>query len=161
MSSSTHFWKELKKISPANKVTTNVMDNAHGDKNVMELLLTKYKTLYNSVPTSDDELQHLNCIIDNGISDFKEQGMFSTPDLIHKSILQLKKCKDDGNVGFKSDHLINGGHCLHVFLSILFNVMITHGYNARDLRISSILSIPKDMKSSLTSSDNYRGILII
>ena len=74
MSSSTNFWKELKKISPANKVTTNVMDNAHGDKNVMELLLTKYKTLYNSVPTSDDELQQLNCIIDNGISDFKEQG---------------------------------------------------------------------------------------
>ena len=36
--------------------------------------------------------------------------------------------------------------------------MITHGYNARDLRISSILSIPKDIKSSLTSSDNYRGI---
>ena len=158
MSSSANFWKELKKISPANKVTTNVMDNAHGDKNVMELLLTKYKTLNNSVPTSDDELQHLNCIIDNGISDFKEQGMFSTPDLIHKSILQLKKSKDDGNVGFKSDHFINGGHCLHVFLSILFNVMITHGYNARDLRISSILSIPKDMKSSLTSSDNYRGI---
>ena len=52
ISSSTHFWKELKKISPANKVTTNVMDNAHGDKNVMELLLTKYKTLYNSVPTT-------------------------------------------------------------------------------------------------------------
>ena len=105
-------------------------------------------------PTSDDELQHLNCIIDNGISDFKEQGMFSTPDLIHKSILQLKKSKDDGNVGFKSDHLINGGDCQHVFLSILFNVMITHGYNARDLRISSILSIPKDMKSSLTSSEH-------
>ena len=136
------------------------MDNAHGDKNVMELLLTKYKTLYNSVPTSDDELHHLNCIIDSGISDFKERGMFSTPDLIHKSILQLKKSKDDGNVGFKSDPLTNGGggHCLHVLLSILFNVMITHRYNTRDLRISSILSILKDMKSSLTSCDNYRGI---
>ena len=35
-------------------------------------------------------------------------------------------------------------------------VMIIHGYNARDLRISSILSIPEDMKSSLISSDNYR-----
>ena len=56
MSSSTNFGKELKKISLANKVTTNVMDNAHGDKNVIKLLLTKYKTLYNSVPTSDDEL---------------------------------------------------------------------------------------------------------
>ena len=114
------------------------MDNAHGDKNVMELLLTKYKTLYDSVPTSDDELQHLNSIIDDGISDFKEQSMFSTPDLFPKVFLQLKKCKDDGNVVFKPDHLINWGHCLHVFLSILFNVMITHGYNARDLRISSI-----------------------
>ena len=41
MSSSTNFWKELKKISTANKVTTNVMDNAPGDKNVLELLLTK------------------------------------------------------------------------------------------------------------------------
>ena len=86
-------------ISPANKVRTNVMDNAHRDKNVMELLLTKCKTLYNSVPTSDDELQHLNCIIDNGISDFKEQGMFSTPDLIHKSILQLKRAKMIGMLG--------------------------------------------------------------
>ena len=47
------------------------------------------------------------CIIDNVISDFKEQGMFSTLDLIHKSILPLKNSKDDGNVGFKSDHLIN------------------------------------------------------
>ena len=86
MSSSTHFWRELKKISPANKVTTNIMDNAHGDKNVMELLLTKYMSLYSSVPTSDAGLQHLNCIIDIGISDFKEQDMFSTPDLIHTSI---------------------------------------------------------------------------
>ena len=43
MSSSTNFWKELKKISSANKVTTNVMDSAHGDKNVMELLLTSTK----------------------------------------------------------------------------------------------------------------------
>ena len=44
---------------------------------------------------------NMNCIIDIGIIDFKEQGMFSTPDLIHTSILQLKKSKDDGNVGFK------------------------------------------------------------
>ena len=36
--------------------------------------------------------------------------------------------------------------------------MITHGYNAIDLPISSIFSIAKDLKSSLSSSDNYRGI---
>ena len=70
----------------------------------------------------------------------------------------IKKGKGDGNYGFTSDHLIYGGHRLHVLLSILFNVMLQHGYNAKDLILSSIISIPKDMKTSLSSSTNYRGI---
>ena len=44
---------------------------------------------------------------------------------------------------------------MHVLLSMLFNVMLQHGYNAKNLILSSIISIPKDMKSS---SPNYRGI---
>ena len=47
----------------------------------MELVLTKYKTLYSGVLTNNSELQHLNCIVDNDISDFKQQGVFFTPDL--------------------------------------------------------------------------------
>ena len=54
---------------------------------------------------------------------------------MYKTILQFKKSKDDRNVWFKSDHSINVGHRLYVFLSILFNVMITHGNNARALII--------------------------
>ena len=34
----------------------------------------------------------------------------------------------------------------------------SHGYNSNDLLIPSIFSIPKDSKSSLCNSDNYRGI---
>ena len=63
-----------------------------------------------------------------------------------------------GNYGFTSDHLIYGGHRLHIVWSILFNVMLQHGYNAKDLIVSSIIFISKDMKSSLSSSTNYRGI---
>ena len=36
--------------------------------------------------------------------------------------------------------------------------MLIHGYNANDLVLSSIISIQKDIRSSLSSSDNYRGI---
>ena len=36
--------------------------------------------------------------------------------------------------------------------------MLQHGYNAKDLILSSIITIPKDMKTSLSSSTNYRGI---
>ena len=38
------------------------------------------------------------------------------------------------------------------------NVMLSHGYNVRDLPISSILSIPKYIKSSLCNNDNYKGL---
>ena len=36
--------------------------------------------------------------------------------------------------------------------------MLLHGYNAKDLLTSSIISIPKDLKASLCDSNNYRGI---
>ena len=35
---------------------------------------------------------------------------------------------DDGDMSFKSEHLIHGGHQLHVVLSTLFNSMLIHGY---------------------------------
>ena len=60
------------------------------------------------------------------------QGMVVTPSIIAQCIQQLKKGKGDWNCGFTSDHLIYGGHRLHVLLSILFNVMLQHGYNAKD-----------------------------
>ena len=66
--------------------------------------------------------------------------------------------KDDGDLGFKSDHLINGSHRLHVVLSLLFNVMVNHGYTPDVLLKSTIVSIPKDPKALLSNRDNYRGI---
>ena len=47
------------------------------------------------------------------------QGMAVTPSIIAQCIQQFKKGKGDGNYGFTSDHLIYGGHRLHVLLSIL------------------------------------------
>ena len=41
---------------------------------------------------------------------------------------------------------------------MLFRSVLIHGYNANALVLSSIISIPKDIRSSLSSSDNYRGI---
>ena len=50
---STNFWREIKKISPANRLSTTIMDNANGDKEITSLLVNKYETLYSSIPTDD------------------------------------------------------------------------------------------------------------
>ena len=78
-------------------MTTLTMDDANGENNIMELLLNKYETLYNSVPTSDAELSSIKDQL---------QGILITPDIISDCMKQLNKGKDDGNHGFKSDHLI-------------------------------------------------------
>ena len=50
-------------------------------------------------------------------------------DIIQRSIKKLKPHKDDGNYGFKSDHVINSSNKLFIMLSIMFNAMLTHEFN--------------------------------
>ena len=80
-------------------------------------------------------------------------------DIIKRCInKKLKPHKDDGNHGFKSDHIINRSNKLLLLLSIMVNAMLTHGFNPVDLLLSTIIYIPKDTRGSMNSSDNYRGI---
>ena len=78
--------------------------------------------------------------------------------LFNDVLKKLKPHKDDGNYGFKSDHLINGSNKLFIMLSIMFNTMLTYGFNPKDLLLPTIISIPKDNQGSMISSDNYRDI---
>ena len=86
------------------------------------------------------------------------QSVIITPAIIKQCISRIKSGKDDGDVGFKSDHLNNGSRRLHVVLPLLFNVMINHGYTPDVLLKSTIVSIPKVPNVSLSNSDNHRGI---
>ena len=95
------------------------------------LFIHKYDTLYSSVPTSDAQLSSIKDIVNEGIINHQLQGILITPDSMSDCVKQLNKVKDDGNHAFKSDHLIQGGHRLYKYLSILFNAMIRHGYNLR------------------------------
>ena len=66
-----------------------------------------------------------------------------------KCIQKLKTSKGDGNIGFDSDHLINDSHKLHVILCLLINIMISHGYTAKDLLFSTLISIPNNLKAKI------------
>ena len=75
---------------------------------------------------------------------------------------RLKRGKDDGNHGFTNRIiLLMVVRNYFSYLSLLFRTMIVHGYNPSDLLLSTIVSIPKDLKGSLSKSDNYRGISLV
>ena len=100
---STNFWREINKINPANKLSTTIMDNANGDKEITSLLVNKYETLYSSVPADDNEMNQLHLIINKGLVSQQLQGMVVTPSIIAQCIQQLKKGKGDG--GTMGSHL--------------------------------------------------------
>ena len=145
LGNSKNFWTEIKKINPTGKAISNSIGEANGAKDISKLFLEKYRSLYNSVPTDENELNSLHDVIDSNIN----EQIYITPDIIRICIGKLKAGKDDGDIGFKSDYIINGTHRLYVLLSLLCNLMFYHGHTPADLLKSTIVSIPKDNKKSL------------
>ncbi len=80
---------------------------------------------------------------------------------IECAIKKLNKKKDDGDKGFYSDPIIMSTHRFKVLLSLLINTMLTHGYNADNLLIPIIASIPNDLRSRLNNSNNYRRNILV
>ena len=157
ISNSKDFWSEIIKINPSSKLISNTIDQANGNHEITQLFYHKYWSIYSKVTTDDIEMAHIRDAIDKSLKRDR-QSVIITPAIIKQCILRFKSGENDGDLGFKSDHLINGSHRLHVVLSLLFNVMINHGYTPDVLLKSTIVSIPKDPKVSLSNSDNYRGI---
>ena len=108
------------------------------------------------VLTDNNELREIHDVIDSILS--TPNHITVTPDIVKQCIHKLKPGKDYGYLGFKSDHIINGSHRLHVLLSLLYNLMVLHGYTPTNLLKSSIISIPKHVQVSLSNTNSYRGI---
>ena len=64
---SNTFWREMQKIIFANKLSSTIMDNANGGKEITSLFGNKYETLYIGVHTGDNETNQLHLIINKGL----------------------------------------------------------------------------------------------
>ena len=92
-----------------------------------------------------DELSSLRDVMNRNINVF-EKGTI-TSEIVKTCISKLNSGKDDGDLGFKFDHIINGTHRFNVLLSLLFNTMISHSYTPKVFFKSTIVSFPKDNKA--------------
>ena len=141
---SREFWTELKKINPTSKVISSSIGSANGSTEIKKLFYNKLREIHDVINSRLSTSTHTTV----------------TPDIIKQCIYKRKPSKDDGDLWFKSDHIINGSQRLHVLLSLLYNLMLLHGHTPTDLLKSSIISIPKDVQVSLSNIDDYRGIAL-
>ena len=56
--------------------------------------------------------------------------------------------------------LVYAPDTLAIHLSILSTSMMVHGYNAEQLLLGTITSLPKDLRGDICDSNNYRGICL-
>ena len=154
------FWRETKKFKRNKKITPDTMDGVQGNKNISEHLASKYEKLYNSVPYDQVTMEGIRVELVKRLYENEEDYVEVTQDDVKKAIAHLKGGKSDGAAGLDSDHLINGTVYLKRWLCTLMNCSFKHSYMANCLKVSTIVSIPKDYRSSLINSDNYRGICL-
>ena len=159
-SESRNLWVELKKVKQSsNGIIANSLDGASNDKETANTLGNKYNTLYHSAITDLDTINNLSNEMNLRCKYYKDMYT-GTARHIAEAVKGLKKGKTDGNTGFSSDHVINGGPKLFTMLSLLFQSMLVHGYTPKLLLKYVIISIPKNLKGNLSNSDNYRGITL-
>ena len=56
---SRDLWKEVHKVRDKSKVNSQCIDDVTGNENIAELFADKYKVLYNSVCSNNDQLKEL------------------------------------------------------------------------------------------------------
>ena len=106
MDSSKDCWHGIRKINPIRKLTSDIIEDAKGSKEVGNLFYHKYNQLYNSLPTDNNEVCNIFSKFSDKLSLQEIDKPRSTPDVIELCIIKLKSWKGDWAYEFKSDHLI-------------------------------------------------------
>ncbi len=57
-------------------------------------------------------------------------------------------------------HVLFSPDVCNVHLSMFATAMTVHGYNAEDLLIGTMVTLPNDHKANVCDSNNYRGICL-
>ncbi len=154
------FWKEVRKMEGKSKNIPPHIDNVTEPERINNIFTEKYKNLYNSVPSDPDRMTEIHDKIRNDLLHYSGSECIVTVQEIKSAREKLKKDKYDGGAGLWSNHILYAPQSFNVHLSMLATAMTVHGYNAEDLLIGTIVSLPKDQRGNVCDSDNYRGICL-
>jgi hypothetical protein len=152
------FWSMVRNMSKVPTTSTATMDGKCNEHDICSKLAGKYKDIFQSTPTNETILGNIGSSILQNINSYPVEMFKVSANDVSDVVNKLKSNKGDGGFGYNSNHLIYGSECLFMHISNLIELMISHGYTPTILSQSHIISIPKDRRGDLQSSDNYRGI---
>ena len=115
-----------------------------------------YKSILNSVKNNTRQQ-----FVTNKLDSIRgESIMFSTAD-INVALHSLKSGKSCGVDGLAAEHFMFAHRITHVFLSLLFNTFILHGYLPADFMKTAMVPIIKNKTGDTSDKNNYRPIALV
>ena len=160
-------WLSVRFLNARHNSLPPAVDNVVGSKNIANLFANKFKDLFNIVSYEESEITALKDIINNKIVDrcqehsCSQTGNHKISHLdVKKAIKKLKNNKKDGNGELMSDHIIEAGDPLNVYLSLLLSAMVSHGNSPDGMIWSTLTPIPKGKWNDAGLSVNYRAIAL-
>ena len=152
-------WSEAKRFKGRSKKVPNIIDGVSGSENICNLFANKFENVYNCVGITNDQVDVINTALHNMI-DVQEDFILFTYDDFKKAMKKVSLNKSDGNLGLFSDHIVHGTEKLWQLLTMLFNSMLIHRMSPSDMLKGVMIPIPKNRKSVVTNSDNFRAICL-
>ena len=132
-----------------------MINNCVGEKDISDMWQVHYKDLLNSIESFKPKE-----IVERKLTSIADSSIVFTPVDIFKVLKNTKTGKACGLDGFAAEHFIYANPIIHVklYLSLLFNCFISHGYLPRDFLKTAIVPIIKNKTGDSGDKSNYRPI---
>ena len=167
-SSSKQYWKTVKLLRKNNYNTTSEVDGNVGNVEIANHFQRKFGLLFNSVKSTNEQLDNLQECINKRVRDLCDSDMIDKAmhchnickDDVKKAVMKLKSDKIDEGGALFSNNFIHGTDLLYMYISVLFCTMISHGFAPERFLRSTMIPIPKGARANLSDSNMYRSIAI-
>ena len=151
------FWREISRLKKSPKSVASIVDGRNHPKDIAELFYNKFKVLYSSVPSSDEEVESIKKQVNSRLKSYTGSHVISSR-TVTDVLRKLKSGKQDGVSAMMSNCIIHAPVRLSVLLAFYFSSMLCHGYASDPLLLGTMCPIPKS--SNISDADKYRAITL-
>lgn len=160
-----NFWTEVQRMKRSHNPDIPEVDGVTGDDGIRSIFCAKYKDLYNSVAYDENEMEELIRELDARTPACREEGgCYDDHNVavshVRKAINKLKQSKSDACESLSTDNFKNACYELSIHISLLLQMIMHHSTAPQTMLTSTLIPIPKNLKKSLSDSNNFRSIAL-
>lgn len=151
------FWSKVAKVQNNELPLPTEVNKCNGEDEISKMWKNHYENIMNCVRGDTGRKSVLSEMKNISQSD----RIFIRPDQVMHALKCAKKGKSPGLDLLSTEHFVHADKSVSVFLALLFNSFLSHGYLPAKFMLSAIMPIVKNKTGDTGDKSNYRPIAIV